>query len=128
MNVRIKHVFSLLLADTAAILRAKEPMWPGIYEVEFLVKDMQGHSCPKPQKVDIRICNCKDATRNAEEPCGEQGTIKKDSELGPAGIGLLLLGLLLILCKYNLMLLSFFSTVWFDYSKGKLSRNVSFVF
>ncbi|KAM8745386.1 desmoglein-2.1-like [Acanthopagrus schlegelii] len=84
-------------SDTAAILRAKEPMWPGIYEVEFLVTDAQGHSCPEPQKVDIMICTCKDTRRNAEKPCGERGAISKESQLGPAGIGLLLPGLLLLL-------------------------------
>ena len=104
----MKHMCSLLPADTAAILRAKEPMWPGIYEVEFLVTDAQGHSCPEPQKVDIMICTCKDTMRNAEKPCGERGAISKESQLGPAGIGLLLPGLLLLLRRYNVMFLSFF--------------------
>uniref|UniRef100_A0A3Q3WA96 Cadherin domain-containing protein n=1 Tax=Mola mola TaxID=94237 RepID=A0A3Q3WA96_MOLML len=48
------------LNDTAAILRAQESIWPGFYEVEFLVKDEQGHACPEPQKVKVQICTCED--------------------------------------------------------------------
>uniref|UniRef100_UPI001ED82BB2 desmoglein-2-like n=1 Tax=Scatophagus argus TaxID=75038 RepID=UPI001ED82BB2 len=83
------------LNDTAAILRAKESMWPGVYEVEFLVKDQQGHSCPEPQKVKVQVCTCEDGVQCGKR--GSSGQSSKGVEFGPAGIGLLLLGLLLLL-------------------------------
>ena len=91
-------MFILLWADTAAILRSQESLWPGMYEVEFLVKDGQGVACPNPQKVMVQVCTCEDGV-----VCGKRGANGKPSkgtELGPAGIGLLLLGLLLLLRKY----------------------------
>lgn len=87
------------LTDTAAILRAKEPLWAGLYEVNVLVKDEQGKACPEPQKVKVQVCTCEDGVI-----CGKQGgngKPTKSSELGPAGIGLLILGLLLLLRKYK---------------------------
>ncbi|KAK2836046.1 hypothetical protein Q5P01_016530 [Channa striata] len=83
------------LNDTAAILRAQEPLWPGYYEVEFLVKDEQGESCPEPQKVKVQVCTCEKGVMCGQR--GANGQSSKKSELGPAGIGLLLLGLLLLL-------------------------------
>nr|XP_046248064.1 desmoglein-2-like [Scatophagus argus] len=83
------------LNDTAAILRAQESMWPGVYEVEFVVKDQQGHSCPEPQKVKVQVCTCEDGVQCGKR--GSSGQSSKGVEFGPAGIGLLLLGLLLLL-------------------------------
>uniref|UniRef100_A0A3B4V4R9 Desmoglein-3-like n=1 Tax=Seriola dumerili TaxID=41447 RepID=A0A3B4V4R9_SERDU len=82
------------LNDTAAILRAQESMWPGFYEVEFLVKDEQGHVCPEPQKVTVQVCTCEDGVVCGKR--GANGQPSKGAELGPAGIGLLFLGLLLL--------------------------------
>ncbi|XP_023284459.1 desmoglein-2-like [Seriola lalandi dorsalis] len=82
------------LNDTAAILRAQESMWPGFYEVEFLVKDEQGHVCPEPQKVTVQVCTCEDGVVCGKR--GANGQSSKGAELGPAGIGLLFLGLLLL--------------------------------
>ncbi|XP_071342912.1 desmoglein-2.1-like isoform X2 [Trachinotus anak] len=82
------------LNDTAAILRAQESIWPGLYEVEFVVRDKQGEACPEPQKVRVQVCTCEDGV-----VCGKQGAngqTSKGAELGPAGIGLLFLGLLLL--------------------------------
>lgn len=96
-------MFVLLLADTAAILRAKESFWPGYYEVEFVVTDEQGQACPDPQKVKVQVCTCENGV-----VCGKRdanGQPSKKSELGPAGIGLLLLGLLLLLRKYDMRLI-----------------------
>uniref|UniRef100_A0A3Q0QVB1 Cadherin domain-containing protein n=1 Tax=Amphilophus citrinellus TaxID=61819 RepID=A0A3Q0QVB1_AMPCI len=79
------------LNDTAAILRSQEPVWPGIYAVEFLVKDQQGHACQEPQKMRVQVCTCENGVT-----CAKRGATK-GAELGPAGIGLLMLGLLLLL-------------------------------
>ncbi|XP_070687719.1 desmoglein-2.1-like [Pempheris klunzingeri] len=83
------------LNDTAAILRAQEPVWPGFYKVEFMVKDEQGQACSQPQKVQVHVCTCEDGV-----VCGQRrpnGQPKKRAEFGPLGIGLLFLGLLLLL-------------------------------
>ncbi|GLD53974.1 desmoglein-2-like protein [Lates japonicus] len=82
------------LNDTAAILRAKETLWPGSYEVEFEVKDEQGEACPEPQKVKVQVCTCEDGVVCGKR--GSNGQPNKGAELGPAGIGLLFLGLLLL--------------------------------
>ena len=92
-------VFVLLLADTAAILRAEESMWPGLYEVEFLVTDEQGHSCPEPQKVKVQVCTCEDGVTCGKRGADGQISTKGGAALGPAGIGLLSLGALLLLRK-----------------------------
>ncbi|XP_042273345.1 desmoglein-2-like [Thunnus maccoyii] len=83
------------LNDTAAVLRSQGSVWPGFYEVEFLVKDGQGKACPEPQKVKVQVCTCEDGVVCGKR--GANGIISKEAELGPAGIGLLLLGLLLLL-------------------------------
>uniref|UniRef100_A0A8D3BNA7 Cadherin domain-containing protein n=1 Tax=Scophthalmus maximus TaxID=52904 RepID=A0A8D3BNA7_SCOMX len=85
------------LNDTAAILRVQESLWPGFYEVELVIRDEQGEACPEPQKVKVRVCTCEDGV-----VCGKKGgnaDPSKGAELGPAGIGLLFLGLLLLACK-----------------------------
>lgn len=89
----------ILCADTAAILRSQDSLWPGLYEVEFVVKDGQGHFCPEPQKVTVQVCTCEDGVECGKR--GANGQPSKGSELGPAGIGLLLLGFLMLLRKYE---------------------------
>ncbi|KAM4548234.1 desmoglein-2.1-like [Odontesthes bonariensis] len=87
---RVEH-----LNDTAVILRAQESIWRGFYEMELLVKDQQGKACTEPQKVRVRVCSCEDGVVCGK--IGATGQLHKGAELGPAGIGLLLLGLLLLL-------------------------------
>lgn len=81
------------------IVRTHETLLPGSYEVEFNVTDEQGKACPAPQMVKIHVCACK-----AGMPCvfrESQSQAQRKTELGPAGIAMLLLGLLLLLCKYH---------------------------
>ncbi|XP_019201960.1 desmoglein-2 [Oreochromis niloticus] len=83
------------LNDTAAILRSQEAFWPGVYEVEFVVKDQQGHACPEPQRMTVQVCTCEDGV-----VCGKRGSnvrASKTTSLGPAAIGPILAGLLLLL-------------------------------
>lgn len=93
LHINFVSLFFLLLflTDTAAILRSQEPMWPGVYALELMVKDQQGHACQDPQKVKVQVCTCDNGVT-----CGKRGATK-GAELGAAGIGLLLLGLLLLL-------------------------------
>lgn len=89
------HFVVYAFADTAAILRAQETLWPDHYEVEVLVTDEQGKACPEPQKVKIQVCTCEDGAICGKR--GGSGQPIKSAELGPAGIGMLFLGLLLLL-------------------------------
>lgn len=69
-------------------------MGPGIYMVELVVKDQQGHFCPEPQKMTVQICSCEDGVI-----CGNNQPIK-GARLGSGGIGTLVQGpLLVLLCK-----------------------------
>uniref|UniRef100_A0A8C1PAY0 Desmoglein 2 n=1 Tax=Cyprinus carpio TaxID=7962 RepID=A0A8C1PAY0_CYPCA len=92
--------------DTTAIFRTHEKLWPGEYELTVDVKDQQGLSCPEPQKIQVEVCTCTDqgACSRTEEN-GSKGTFKKGSRFGPAGIGLLFLGLLSLLLIPLLLLL-----------------------
>ncbi|XP_030605995.1 desmoglein-4-like [Archocentrus centrarchus] len=92
------------LNDTAAILRAQEYMWPAIYEVEIMVKDQQGKACPEQQKIPVRVCTCEDGVR-----CGKRGGNNqpvKGVHLGPAGTGIIVQAVLLLLLCVPLVLLS----------------------
>lgn len=68
----------------------------------MLVKDEQGKACPEPQKVKVHVCTCEDGVICGKR--GANGQPTKSSELGPAGIGLLFLGLLLLLRKFTKLL------------------------
>ncbi|XP_061894791.1 desmoglein-2.1-like [Entelurus aequoreus] len=83
------------LNDTTAILRTQESLWPGLHEVVLLVKDMQGEASLQPQKVTVQVCTCEDGAICGRR--GAHGQPGKRAELGPAAIGLLLLGPLLFL-------------------------------
>lgn len=101
VNVCFVCVLRLSVADTAAILRVHELLWLGEYDVALEVKDEQGYACPEPQKVTVQVCTCEDGVLCGKK--GFNGQVTKGAELGPAGIGLLLLGLLLLLRKFMLM-------------------------
>lgn len=83
--------------DTATILRARRSLWPGLHKVKLLVKDQQGQACSEMQEMMVQVCTCEDGFICGRR--GGSGQPDKKSEFGPAGIGLLLLGLLLLLCK-----------------------------
>lgn len=104
-----------MLADTATILRAQESMWPGYYQVELVVKDDQGQACPDSQKLKIQFCTCEDGLQCRRWGASGMGT--KETNLGAAGIGLLLLGLLMLLCKCNgIPLKVFWIDIFYDMS------------
>ncbi|XP_042603389.1 desmoglein-2.1 [Cyprinus carpio] len=93
------------LNDTTAIFRTNEKLWPGEYELTVDVKDQQGLSCPEPQKIQVDVCTCTNQGACARAgPSGISGAFK-GSRLGPAGIGLLFLGLLSLLLIPLLLLL-----------------------
>lgn len=88
--------------DTTAIFRTHEKLWPGPHELMVEVTDQQGLKCPEPQKLQVDVCTCKNQGGCDRTATGDA---KKGSRLGPAGIGLLLLGLLALLLIPLLLLL-----------------------
>lgn len=105
MHIHTYFTFFWFLTDTTAILRSQEAFWPGVYEVEFVVKDQQGHACPEPQRMTVQVCTCENGV-----VCGNQGSNgrgRKTTSLGPAGIGLILAGLLLLLSKHYVIFFLF---------------------
>lgn len=67
-----------------------------------MVTDEQGQACPDPQKVKVVVCTCEDRAVCSRRGAYSQPT--KKAELGPAAIGLLLLGLLILLREYHMTL------------------------
>lgn len=104
---KLKSLLSaaLFLTDTAVVVKAQEPMWPGISKVEFEVKDNQGLSCPEPQIVKVHVCTCADGTGLCAigESSAQTG---KGASLGAAAIGALVLGPLLLLRKCAVLMKS----------------------
>ena len=86
--------FMNVLAGTSAVLRSQETLWPGSYEVYVEVQDQQGEVCPERQKVKVEVCTCEDGKTCG--PLGVTGGFSKSSVLGPAAIGLMFLGLLML--------------------------------
>uniref|UniRef100_A0A3Q2E734 Desmoglein-2-like n=1 Tax=Cyprinodon variegatus TaxID=28743 RepID=A0A3Q2E734_CYPVA len=79
--------------DTAAIVKPKQNLPPGVYEVTLMVKDQHGQTCLDPQKIYIIICQTRKVDANPV------------SKLGNAGLGVLLLGLMLLICEYDWVLI-----------------------
>lgn len=84
---------SRLSTETTSILRDNVNLWSGTYKVALEIKDQQGKSCGDVQTMDVIVCTCHETT-NA---CVSRST--KTAGLGAAGVLLLLLGLLLLLCE-----------------------------
>ncbi|XP_035987607.1 desmoglein-2.1 isoform X3 [Fundulus heteroclitus] len=88
--------------DTAAIVRTKENKWPDVYNLKLQVKDQQGKACQEPQEIKVYVCDCGDGVDCAKTMIGKD---RPQPILGAAGIGLLLLGLMLLLFIPLLMFL-----------------------
>lgn len=83
------------------MLKPQDAPWPGPHQVTLEVRDQQGVSCPDKQVLKVDVCTCdKSAT------CSSITPQKKSSVLGGAGIGLLLLGLLMLLREHNFNVLT----------------------
>lgn len=94
----------LFPTDTSALLRAPQQISPGVYRISLVVTDSQGRRCETPESLTLEVCQC-----DSRDTCGTPVPTKTPStengkrsswRLGPAAIGLLLLGLLMLLCEY----------------------------
>lgn len=90
-----------------------KPLWPGHYQVGFIIEDQQGFACPDKQYLDLYVCSCEEG-----EICGyaapgaspglpglpSAAYLKESSsKFGELGVGALILGLLMLLSKYKLL-------------------------
>lgn len=66
----------------------------GRSEIQFLISDSQGFSCPEKQVLTLTVCKCLDGSNCVE------GLHDSYVGLGPAAIALIIFALLLLLRKY----------------------------
>ncbi|XP_006899627.1 PREDICTED: desmoglein-3 [Elephantulus edwardii] len=95
---------------TSALLSAQQQIIPGDYIISLIVKDRDNRQCETPETLPLRVCQCDNrgicerySPSEAERPgptYGRQSTV----ELGPAAIGLIIFGLLLLLLAPLLLL------------------------
>ncbi|XP_060029643.1 desmoglein-3 [Erinaceus europaeus] len=97
------------LNATSALLRAEQQLSPDQYRIPLIITDSQNQQCEIPENMILEVCQCDD--RNI---CGNSGSSKDPGSaytrrssvsLGPAGIGLLFLGLLMMLLAPLLLLM-----------------------
>ena len=86
---------------TSALLQGQQHVSPGVYNVPVIVKDNQGGQCDTPESLTLTVCQCDDRSMcRAPGPSKEPFLYGESSwRLGPAAIGLILLGLLMLLCE-----------------------------
>lgn len=106
-------------SETSAILMTEQTLSPGTHQIPILVTDSHNRACELPQTVLLDACFCDerhvcvhssttgiyngDPTWVTEDTYGtgtDDGVGQSNVRLGPAGIGMIILGLLLLLCKY----------------------------
>jgi desmoglein 4 len=97
----------------------EQTLSPGPYQIPILVKDSHNRACELPQTVLLDACFCDDhhvclhssttgiytgditwVTDDMYGTVTDDGVRQSNVGLGPAGIGMIILGLLLLLCKY----------------------------
>ncbi|XP_036273459.1 desmoglein-4 [Pipistrellus kuhlii] len=108
---------------TSALLTAGQPLSAGAYQIPILVKDSLNRECELPQTVRIEACDC-DVSQTCLHSAtpgvstGDGSSVTGDIDglvpgdriegsnvgLGPAGIGMIALGLLLLLLSPLLLL------------------------
>ncbi|XP_008259398.1 desmoglein-3 [Oryctolagus cuniculus] len=95
------------LNATSAQLRAQQQVSPGVYRLPLVLTDREDRQCETPESLTLEVCQCDD-----RGICGTSGPVRDPTiyrnpaswRLGPAAIGLLLLGLLLLLLAPLLLL------------------------
>lgn len=103
-------------SETSAILMTEQTLSPGLHQIPILVTDSHNRACELPQTVLLDACFCDDhqvclhsSTTGiysgdtiwvTDDTYGtDDGVGQSNVRLGPAGIGMIILGLLLLLCK-----------------------------
>ncbi|XP_021541756.1 desmoglein-3 isoform X2 [Neomonachus schauinslandi] len=93
------------LNATSALLNALQPLSLGTHSIAFTVTDSQDRQCETPESLTLEVCQCdnRDTCRTPSDNDRIDGK-RSSVRLGPAAIGLLLLGLLLLLLAPLLLL------------------------
>lgn len=86
---------------TSALLQAQQHISPGVYNVPVIVKDNQDGQCDTLESLTLTVCQCDDRSMCRAPGPSREPFIREEStwRLGPAAIGLILLGLLMLLCE-----------------------------
>ncbi|XP_032741572.1 desmoglein-3 isoform X1 [Rattus rattus] len=94
------------LNATSALLQAQQHISPGVYNVPVIVKDNQDGQCDTPESLTLTVCQCDDRSMCRAPGPSREPFIREEStwRLGPAAIGLILLGLLMLLLAPLLLL------------------------
>ncbi|XP_076991833.1 desmoglein-3 [Tamandua tetradactyla] len=96
------------LNATSALLRGQEQIAPGEYRIPLLVTDRQSRQCETPESLTLEVCQCddRDICRTSDTSTDHEPIYETLSswELGPAAIGLIILGLLMLLLAPLLLL------------------------
>ncbi|XP_006899626.1 PREDICTED: desmoglein-4 [Elephantulus edwardii] len=109
---------------TSAILTAVQPLFPELYQIPILVKDSYHRACESSQIVQLYACDCDsnhmcldpstttiytgDASSNSGDINGfvtDNGIGDSNVGLGPAGMGMIALGCLMLLLAPLLLLM-----------------------
>lgn len=85
---------------TSSLITAQQQVTPGIYSFSLVVLDSEGRQCEALDDLTLEVCQCdyRDTCRATETGRTHGG--ESIVRLGPAAIGLIFLGLLLLLCEY----------------------------
>lgn len=106
-------------SETSAILMTEQTLSPGTHQIPILVTDSHNRACELPQTVLLDACFCDDhhvclhssttgiyngdntwVTDDTYGTVTDDGVGQSNVRLGPAGIGMIVMGLLLLLRKY----------------------------
>uniref|UniRef100_A0A673U419 Desmoglein 3 n=1 Tax=Suricata suricatta TaxID=37032 RepID=A0A673U419_SURSU len=107
-RLKLPVVWSITtLNATSALLNAQQRVSPGTYTISLTVTDSQNTQCETPERLTLEVCQCdnRDTCENSgghKDPDGTRGG--SSWRLGPAAIGLIFLGLLLLLLVPLLLL------------------------
>ncbi|XP_011360274.1 desmoglein-3 [Pteropus vampyrus] len=91
------------LNATSALLTAQQQVSPGEYKVSLILKDSEERLCETPESLTLKVCQC-DYRDTCIPTNPDRFTEQSSVRLGPAAIGLILLGLLLLLLAPLLLL------------------------
>ncbi|XP_045043791.2 desmoglein-3 isoform X2 [Desmodus rotundus] len=93
------------LNATSALLTAQRQVSPGVYRFSFIISDREDRQCETPESLTLEVCQCDNRDLCTATSTGPRYKDEPSSwSLGPAAIGLIFLGLLLLLLAPLLLL------------------------
>ncbi|KAM7125799.1 desmoglein-3 [Molossus nigricans] len=89
---------------TSALLMSQGQPSPGVYRISLVITDRQDRQCDTPESLTVEVCQCDYRDICTAPHTGSRYREYSSVRLGPAAIGLILLGLLLLLLAPLLLL------------------------